>query len=394
MPVYKYTATNIDGRKARGREIAPDVEQLAERLRGKDLVLLEYEQLADNAKTVKLKLPVVADFSRQLGALLKAGVPLIRAMTIIAQRDAKPQIKAMYNELIKALQQGAPLSDALAMQGNAFPELMINMYRAAENSGNLDATAQRMAEHYEKEHRLQAKVKSASTYPIMLLVLTVVIMVIMFTFVIPKFMPMFEGMELPWATKAALAISNALTQHWITILIVVMIAILAVGMVVQQPKVKRALDHLKLHIPATGKLMRTIYTARFARTLSSLYVSGIAMIQALNITRGTVGNTYIEAQIPDAINELANGRTLSQAISRIDGFDPKLVSTVLVGEESGQLEHMLVSMADNYDYEAGEASQRLVTLVEPVMICVMALLVVFVMMAVLMPIFGLYGNIG
>lgn len=393
MPAYKYTATTLSGRKKSGRESAPDAEQLRERLREKDLLLIGYSEAEDTTRSIKLRATDISDFCRQLGSLLSAGVPLIRAMIIISQRDANPKIKNIYAELIRALQQGMPLSDALAAQNRAFPELLVSMFRSAENSGNLDTTALRMAEHYDKEHRLRTQIKSASTYPIILLVLTVVVILALFTFILPRFMPMFEGMELPWSTQFLMNASDAFKEYWIEIGIGVVAVILLVNVLFQLPKMRIWLDKMKLKLPKVGKLLRIIYTSRFARTLASLYVSGIPMIQSLTIARSTVGNAYIESQFQAAITALATGSTLSQAIGTIDGFEGKLISTMRVGEESGRLEHMLESVSDSYDYEAAMATQQLVTMLEPIMIIIMAAIVAFVMISVLTPIWNFYGTL-
>ncbi|MDL2234865.1 type II secretion system F family protein [Christensenellaceae bacterium OttesenSCG-928-L17] len=394
MPIFKYNATDVNGKKKRGREEAPDVEQLSARLRAQGLSLLDYQEVEDPTKQVKLKLPEVAAFSRQLAALLSAGVPLIRAIIIMTQRDVTPKQKKVYDELLRLLQEGMSLSEAMTQQGRTFPDLMISMFRAAESSGTLDATCQRMAEHYEKEHRLNGKVKSASTYPIILICLVLGVVVILFTFVMPKFFTLFEGMELPWTTQLLMNLSDTLINQWHIILIVILSIVLVIDILMQQHKVRHAWDHFKLRVPKVGKLLKIIYTSRFARTLSSLYASGIPMIQALTIAKSTVGNVFIADQFDNAIHELATGKSLSQAISQIKGFDIKLTSTIVVGEESGKLEQMLISTSDSFDYEAGEATQRLVTMAEPLLIVLMALIVVFVLISVMMPMMNIYSSIG
>ena len=394
MPVFKYTAVNANGRKLRGKEEVPNAQALSGRLRAQGLSLLEHQELEDPSKSVKLKLPEVAAFSRQLAALLSAGVPLIRAIVIMTQRDVTPKQKKVYDELLRLLQEGMSLSEAMEQQGRTFPDLMVSMFRAAESSGNLDATAQRMAEHYEKEHRLQGKIRSASVYPIILVCLVVVVIIVLFTFVMPKFFTLFEGMELPWSTQLLMNLSNLLITRWYIILIVVLCIVLVIDILMQQHPVRHAWDRFKLRVPKVGKLLKIIYTSRFARTLSSLYASGIPMIQALTIAKTTVGNVFIADQFDSAIHELATGKSLSQAIAQIKGFDIKLTSTLVVGEESGQLEKMLNSTSDSFDYEAGEASQRLVTLVEPVLIIIMAVIVAFVIISVLQPLMGMYSQIG
>jgi len=162
----------------------------------------------------------------------------------------------------------------------------------------------------------------------------------------------------------------------------------------RKPEPRKALDKTLMKAPKIGKLLQIIYTARFSRTLASLYVSGIPMIQALNIAQGTIGNKYIEAQFKEVIDHLGNGRTLSQAISTVDGFENKLKSTIMIGEESGRLEQMLEAVADQFDYDSEMASQRMVAMIEPIMIVVMAGIVGLVIVSVMMPIFQMYETVG
>jgi type IV pilus assembly protein PilC len=206
---------------------------------------------------------------------------------------------------------------------------------------------------------------------------------------------MFDSMdELPLPTLAVIAISNFLTHYFWVLGIVVAVCIAVFLYTFSLPGPKRQLDKFKLNIPKVGDLLSTVYTGRFARTLSSLYVSGIPMIQSLMIARGTIGNKYIEHQFDGVIESLGNGRTLSQSLSMVDGFEQKLHSTILIGEESGRLEHMLESTADQYDYDSEMATTRLITMLEPILICVMAGVVAFVMISVMLPIYQLYQNIG
>jgi type IV pilus assembly protein PilC len=393
MPLYKYSAIAIDGKKRRGKLEAANVAQLSNQLRTEGFFLLEQSN-QDAAQTQsKLKLPEIADFCRQLSAMLSSGITLIRAMTIIAQRDSKPQVKRVYSAVILELQKGASLSESMSKQGNAFPELLVNMIKAGESSGRMDVTTAKMADTYDKKHKIEGKIRSATAYPLFLLALIVLVMIFLFTFVLPNFFSMFDGMTLPLPTRVVLGISNFLTRHWLPSLICVIIGISLILAVFRAPSPRIALDHFKLKTPKVGRLLRTIYTARFARTMASLYVSGIPMIQALRISRGTIGNKYIEQQFDGVISALANGRTLSLALQPVNGFDPKLNATVLIGEESGRLEQMLESVADQFDYEAETATQRLVALLEPMLIVLMAVIVAFIIISVMLPIFQMYSNV-
>ena len=394
MPLFKYNAITLDGRQQTGKAEAANYGQLAALLRRENLFLISTQAVESTVTYQKLKTDELADFCRQLGAMLSSGITLIRAMMILTQRDNKPYVKKIYDAVIEELQRGSTLSEAMAMCGRAFPELLINMVRAGEQTGRLDESCNKMAVQFDKDHRLNQKIKSATMYPIILVVLIIVVILVIFTFVLPQFMGMFEGMELPLPTRIVMGISDFLTSYGIvTLALVVAFAALLMA-IFRKPGPKRALDKVKLGLPKIGKLLQTIYTARFARTLASLYVSGIPMIQALTIAQATIGNKYIESEFTKVTEALGNGRSLSQAISTVDGFEGKLKSTILIGEESGRLEHMLESVADQFDYDSEMASARMVALIEPVLIVVMAGIVGMVIVAVMMPLFEMYGTIG
>jgi type IV pilus assembly protein PilC len=386
----------MDGKKTSGRMDAANEAQLGSLLNKEGLFLTSASLSEPRTNAQKLKIPEVADFCRQIAAMLASGITLIRAMMIIEQRDTKPHIRKIYQAIIADLQRGSTLSEAMAKQGAAFPELLINMMRAGESSGRMDITAQKMAVTFDKQHRLNQKLKSATVYPIILVIMVIGVVIIIFTFVLPSFFTMFDslGSELPLPTQIVIAISNFLTHYFWLLAIIIAVVAGTLWYVFRLPVPKRNLDKFKLKIPKIGNLLSTIYTGRFARTLSSLYVSGIPMIQALTISRNTIGNKYIEWQFDGVIDALGNGRTLSQALSGVDGFERKLNSTILIGEESGRLEQMLESTADQYDYDSEMATTRMVTMLEPILICVMAAIVAGVMISVMLPIYQLYNTIG
>jgi type IV pilus assembly protein PilC len=394
MPLYRYSAVTLNGSRRSGSIEATTVDALAAALKQENLFLTKWSTTKPKQESRKLKTTEVADFCRQLGAMLSAGIMLIRAMNILTQRNLKPHIKKIYDDVILDLQRGSTLSEAMANRGRAFPELLISMMRAGENTGKLDSTCEKMAVTYDKEHRLNSKIHQALIYPAILIVLIIGVVLILFTFVLPQFMGLFEGMELPLPTRIVMGFSDFLLANGVWLIVGVVVVVAGLITLFRQPVPRRVLDHVKLKLPKIGSLLRIIYTARFARTLASLYVSGISMIQALTIARSTVGNKYIDSQFDAVIDALGNGRTLSQALAGVEGFESKLRSTVLIGEESGNLESMLESVADQYEYDSEVATQNLVALVEPVLIVIMATVVAFVIISVLMPIYQLYTNLG
>lgn len=395
MPSYKYTASGSDGKTYRGVMNASDETALNLSLRDEGKFLTQSSEVREKQFNGKLKTMIVADFCRQLGTLLGAGVSLVRALNIITgDENLRPKTRAVYNEILRLIKQGVALSDAMEQQAPAFPELLINMMRSAESSGNLDGTARRMAEHYEKEHKVNAKVKSAMIYPIILLVMMVVIVIFVVGYILPQFSDMFKTMgELPWMTQMVIGASDAVTNYWYLLIIGVMLIAMALRMILKIPKVRSGFDKFKIKMPVIGKLLRTIYTARFARTLSSLYGSGVPIMSSILTAARTVGNKYIENQFGESVQLLQQGGTLADAVRRIDGFENKLGSSIYIGEETGNLDEMLDVTADSYDYASEQAINKLVTLLEPCMLIIMGFLVGFIMLAILIPIFGSYDAI-
>jgi type IV pilus assembly protein PilC len=266
------------------------------------------------------------------------------------------------------------------------------MIMAGEASGQLDKTILKMASYYESESRMRGKIKSAMTYPIFLLSLTVLVVICLFAFVLPKFFTMFKGAALPLPTRIVIAISNFITGYWYVLLVMVILLVMLLKYMLRQYSVQISLDKALLNFPKIGRLFRIVYTARFARTLSALYLSGLPLVNCLQVGYNTIGNKYIISQFTDVINQVKSGKNLSTAIAQLDGFDTILSSYIIIGEESGRLSEMLNSVADSLDYESESAIQRLISLLEPLMIVIMALVVGSIMISVMMPIFSLYQN--
>lgn len=394
MPVYKYSAKNLQSVVVRGTIEASDPEVVRRTLRQKNEFALKIVEVQENKKPYKLKPMELSDFSRQVASMMASGITVIRAIKIMAERDIKLPLKKVYDILYREIQHGNTLSFAMEATGGSFPELLINMFKAGEASGQMEGTARKMADHYEKEHKLNGKIKSAMTYPAILFVVTIMVVILIFTLILPQFFTLFKGIELPMITQIMINISSSLTNYWLFYIIGTLIMIVLIKFLLSIPSVKLGLDKFKLKIPQIGKLLKIIYTARFARTLSSLYSSGLAMINALNISGSIIGNTYLQSQFPNAIAQVRNGESLSASIATIKGFDPKLVSTIYIGEESGNLDEMLETVADSFDYEAEMATTRLVTFIEPIMIIIMSVLVGGIMLSVMLPIMTLYQNIG
>lgn len=388
MPKYQYTAKDVAGKKKKGQLMAADEAALYELLRGENLFLISCRLAQKEKKNTYHLTP------RQLGTLLGAGVPLVRALNLMqAEETIKPKQKAIYENMIRSVRRGNSFADTMKDQGDAFPELLINMFRAAQESGRMDQTALRMAEHYQKEYRLSAKIKSATLYPKILCGVIVVVVMILFCYIMPKFMDVFANLELPAVTVALMAASGFMKRNWLWVLFGIVVLYVIAKAVLELPQIRLEVDRIKLKIPKIGILIQTIYTARFARTLCSLYTSGLPIVTALQVSKDTIGNRYLESQFDETIAMVRRGESLSDALAHIDGFHKKLAGNVAIGEETGSLDTMLISAADNFEYESEQAISRLISFLEPAMIIVMAVIVGMIMIAVMLPLLNMYAEI-
>lgn len=397
MPSYQYTAKNEKGKTVRGTAAAPSPEALYAQLRTEGLYLMDQREAGAGKRSVRpLKTAQVADFCRSLGTLLAAGVPLVRAFAILGEEEGlDPKAKAVYEAVRTELRKGVPLSDAMEAQAPAFPALLVAMLRSAESTGSIDKAYLRMANHYEKEHKLDQEVGNSLMYPAILGVLIVVVLLILMGYVVPQFEEMFAQMEtLPLPTVILLGISDFLKSHWLLVALGAAVLTVGVRSLFLVPEVRLQWDRFILHAPVVGKLNRKICTARFARTLSNLYSSGVPIVMALQSGQQTVGNRWIASQFDGVLTSVRAGHPLSESLKEVDGFERKLSSTVMVGEETGKLDSMLATTSETMDYEAEMATKKLMTLIEPVMIVVMAVIVAFVIIAVILPIYLSYGTIG
>ena len=398
MPRYRYTATNAAGRTVRGTAEAPTMEALYIQLRDtKDEYMTAAKEDTDGAVAFRaMKTARLADFCRNLGTLLAAGVPLVRAFRIMAdERGLDIRTKALYEAVLSDLKRGVPLSDAMSHCAPAFPELLLAMTRSAETTGSIDESFLRMGSYYDREHRMNQQVGNSMMYPLILAVLTVGVLVVLMTFVIPQFKDMFDQMEsLPFLTELLFSVSDLVAAHWLSLALGIFVLVMGLRVLMTLPAVRLQWDWLSLHAPLVGKLNRKICTARFARTLSNLYSGGVPIIATLIAARDAVDNTWIASQFDTVLRNVRAGHSLSETLSAVDGFEKKMSASIAVGEETGKLDSLLATISETLDYEAESATKRLVTLLEPLMIVIMAVIVGCVVVAVIMPIYLSYGTIG
>ncbi len=392
MPKYQYTALDLENRKITSVVDVRDEEDFRRTMRNQNLVPVKFKIVTEKSVSYRLKSNEVAEFSRQMAGMLSSGITAVRALEILKGRDFKPKLKAVYDYLHRELQKGRTISEAMQSQGRAFPELFVNMYASGEASGQMEQVASKMADHYDKEHRLNGKIKSATRYPKILGVITLLVVLMIFLFVLPEFFKSLGDMEMPGITKAIMWLTNFLKERWYFVLLGFLILVAGFARMKTLPAVKPKFDKLKLKLPIVGKLLKIIYTARFARTLSTLYSSGVSMLRALEITGTVINNAYIEDQFETLIKNVRNGETLSGSVAKVVGFDNKLANTIMIGEEAGRLDSMLTSTADSFDFEAEMATGKLVDLMQPVMLVVIAAVILVVLLSVMSPLMAIYSD--
>lgn len=394
MARFRYTAKDMSGKMHRGTMEVPTENVLIQQLKEQNLFLVEAKNLTDAKGYQKLKAKQLAAFCKELSTLLASGVSLVRALDIISDQEGiPPKEKEVYQAVLMDLRKGISLSEAMETK-KCFPDLMIGMLRAGEGSGNLDQVTDRLATQYEKDYKLTQQVKSAMTYPCILLMMCVVIVILIVTFILPQFQSLFDQMDsLPVITNILIACSDFLVHKWYLALLAVFTIVMIIRLLAAIPAVRRQLDYRKVHMPVFGKLFKVVYTARFARTLSSLYSSGMPIATAIGIAGNTIDNSYIEEQFEQVVMKVRSGVPLSQALRDVDGLQKKLSSTILVGEESGRLDVMLDSIAATMEEDAEAATKRMVTLLEPILIVFMAVIVGCIMIGVMLPIYQSYSAI-
>lgn len=396
MPEYRYQAQDSKGANVRGTMNAVDEADLQKKLHNQGVMLLEAKPTKRKITLKPLKKSELAVFCTEMGTMTQAGVPLVRSLEILAGNESiTPYEKELYTELRDRVVQGIALSTTMERLFPAFPPLLIYMFKAAESSGNLDVTALNLADQYTRENQLEENTKSALVYPKILMALIVGVVLVIFGFVMPKFQELFDQMpSLPPTTRFLMWISDFVANYWLGIIIAGALIMFASRILLSVPAIRMIVDTIKTKAPLVGKLNKTIYSARFARTLSSLYSAGIPVDRCISIAKQTIGNMYVEKQFDDVSKAIQGGEALSDAIDKVDGFIKKLPSVIRVGEETGMLDKMLISIANDLDFKAAQALSRLVKYIEPVTIVIMAVVVGFVMIGVITPIYQSYAAIG
>ncbi|MGN0620589.1 MAG: type II secretion system F family protein [Porcipelethomonas sp.] len=396
MPNYSYVAKDSAGKTIKGSIEAENEKDFLNKMHSKGYYCTNYSEAAAKGKksVKKFKTSELAFNCRQLSAMLSSGLTLVKALDILSREQPTEGAKAVWRDIYENVQKGESFSAALNMHAGTFPQFLISMVSAGESSGSIDVIMQRMSDHYAKENKMNNTVKSAMMYPIILLVLSVVIVIGMFTFIMPTFVSMFDDpSSMPALTRGMLAISDFFRTKWYILVVLVVLIVFLIRYLLKVPSMRLKFDKLKITGPGFGKLVVTIYTARFARTLSSLYSSGIPMVECLERASSILGNSYIDEKFEKVVDEVKQGEPLSSSIQRTEIFDSMFCSIIYVGEESGALDDILSKTSDYYEEEADSAVQRLVAMIEPIMIIVLGIMVGLIIASVLPALYSSFDQV-
>jgi len=393
MKFYRTTYIDTLGKRANEVIAAENESDIFSLLKERNQFLIEYKQV-NRIRRNTLKTVDLIIFTRQLSSMIDAGVSIVKGINIIMNSTTNTFAKKTYKNISQEIQRGNSLSNAMTKQGGAFPDILVNMVSAGEMGGTLEKSLNLMSLHFEKEQRLINKIKSASTYPTILAVISVAVVLMLMTFVLPTITKMFVDSDLPPLTKIVMGISDFIIGYWYLIILFVISSIAAVKFLLTVPSIRRQFDHMLLKMPIIGKLNRTIYSARCARSFASLYLSGIQTLEMISSTAKILNNSYIEQLFDEMMLKVSQGELISTAIEEMRIFDPMLSSMINVGEETGTLGDILVKTADYFDGEAENALQKMVALIEPIMLVLMGIIIGVIIVSVIQPMFGMYDQIG
>jgi len=396
MKSYSYIAQDARHKNVKGVINAENEQEFMQKIKEKGLLVKDYSESASgDAKSLyKFNTKELAFCCRQLSAMLTSGLTLVKAIDILTKEQENEKARAIWQDVYENVQKGESFSSTLEMHSGSFPDFLISMVGAGETSGSLDIIMQRMSDHYAKENKLKNTIKEAMVYPIILLGLCIVIVLFLFIKIMPTFLGMYDDPStMPFLTKVMQAISDFLIHRWYILLAIIVGIVFAIRYALKVPDFRLKFDRMLIKGPGFGPLITKIYTGRFGRTLSNLYSSGIPMVECLEKASRILGNSYIDQKFEGVIDEVKQGESLSAAITRTEVFEPMFCSVIYVGEEAGALDTILEKTADYYEEESDSAVQRLVSMVEPILIIFMGVIIAMVVIGIYPALYGSFESL-
>ena len=401
MPGFSYVAVDKRGKEKRGSLEAETRERALEQLKAEGLIPVSVREQGALNKEIdfsigkKVKPRDLSVFCRQFVSITQAGVPMKEALQMLSEQTENKWLKRAISEVLLNVEKGNTLADSMRSQPDIFPPMLVNMVEAGEQSGSLEMAFFRMAVHFEKEAKLKATIKKATIYPIILVIAAIGVIAVMLLFVIPIFIDMFADLdiEMPAITMFVMNSSKWMTSHWYVVLAISVGVVAAYKLIYKTTQGRLTIDRIKMKMPLFGKLTVKTACSQFARTMSTLLMSGISTIDALETTSKIVNNIHYTNAMLKAREEVMKGVPLSEPLEASGIFPPMVYHMTGIGEETGNVEEMLEKMADYYDEEVEMTTQSVLAAMEPIIILFMALIIGTLVIAVISPIASMYSGL-
>jgi general secretion pathway protein F len=420
MAIYAWKGLSASGKNVSGTRDSDGPKSLRQTLRKEGIFITEVREVvggkqskqalasggASSGKGLKreidfkgmferIKPQDVAVFTRQLGTLLHAGIPLAEAMSALAEQSDNKKLQLILAGIRQKVNEGGSLADAMTAHPKVFPDLYTNMVRSGETAGNLDAVLFRLSDFMDAQIELRSKVSSAMAYPILMTIVGSLVLGFLMTVVVPPIAAIFadSGKALPWNTQLLVMIADVVGGYWWIVLPILIVAVLVSRRWLRKPKGRAFMDRVKLRLVLVGKLIRYIAVARFARTLATMLASGVPVLTALEIVKRVLNNSVLEKVVEDARLAIREGESIAATLKKSGQFPSMMCHMVAVGERSGQLEAMLENVASAYERDVSVEVGRLTSILAPLMIVVMAIGVGFIVFSILMPIIDMGGMV-
>ncbi len=401
MAIFEYSGFDDKGKKIRGIVEADNEKAARQRLKAQGVFPTDISQIGEEASKKKwwelsfsdlfsrVTLQDIAVMTRQLATLLRAGIPLIEALDALIEQMEKVRIKRILASVKEKVNEGASLAEALEPYRKIFGPIYVNMIKAGESSGTLEIVLERLADYFENQVKLRNKLYSSLTYPVILFFLMGGVVIFLFIFVIPRITLIFQEMRhaLPIYTRILIGFVNFLRATWWALLLLLMLALYLFKRFIDSEKGRYWWDGFILRFPLIGNVLKMVAIARFSRTLGTLLSSGVNIVTSLEIVKNIVNNKVLEKAIEDARVAVIEGASLATPLADSGVFPPIVIKMIAVGEKTGEIETMLMKVADTYEDEVEAFLNAVVSIVEPIMIILLAGLVFFIMISILLPLF-------
>lgn len=398
MNEFSYTAMMLNGSKTKGVIEAKDISDARRQLRSKKLRVIdikekkEFFSLKNRNKRKKLKADSISHFCRQFAIIISSGINSVTSLETLSRRTENKVMAIEISRIVDSVRKGSTISDAMLDKDSKFPKLLGAMVSTGEETGTLEQVLKSMATFYEREHRINQKIKNASTYPIIVSILSVVMLFIFTSFIIPQMMTsiMNIGGELPFMTKLIMTFGEFMSEFWWAILIIIGIGTYAIMKYVKTPLGRTHKDIIINRVPLLGKGIKAIVSMRFSRALYLFVSTGYPMLQGLDHIKASVNNTIAEKSVAQAKEGLIRGETLAENLEKLGYFDSVLIQMISIGEQTGQLEIITNQMAEFYEHESDIYLSRMVAMIEPIMIIAVGIIVAILVLSVFLPMLSIY----